>query len=111
MKDHIVFDLDGTLSDTQKIHQQIEAEFLKTKWVSIEPHLIGVKYAGRTPQEWISEILREKDITFTKEEIEYFVGQKDKIIISLLKKWTIELMPYAYEILKYLHKKEYRICG
>jgi beta-phosphoglucomutase-like phosphatase (HAD superfamily) len=31
MKIHIVFDLDGTLTDTQKIHQQLEADFLKKK--------------------------------------------------------------------------------
>lgn len=31
MNIHIVFDLDGTLTDTQKIHQQIESDFLKSK--------------------------------------------------------------------------------
>jgi len=31
MKIHIVFDVDGTITDTQKIHQQIESDFLKEK--------------------------------------------------------------------------------
>jgi beta-phosphoglucomutase-like phosphatase (HAD superfamily) len=28
---HIVFDLDGTLSDTQSTHQRIESDFLREK--------------------------------------------------------------------------------
>lgn len=28
---HIVFDLDGTLADTQQIHQEIESDFLASK--------------------------------------------------------------------------------
>jgi beta-phosphoglucomutase-like phosphatase (HAD superfamily) len=31
MNTYLVFDLDGTLSDTQKIHQQIESDFLMEK--------------------------------------------------------------------------------
>ena len=36
METHIVFDLDWTITDTQKIHEQIESDFLKQKWVYIE---------------------------------------------------------------------------
>lgn len=52
---HIVFDLDWTLIDTQKIHQEIESEFLKSKWLNIDPEEIWKKYAWRTPKErkWI----------------------------------------------------------
>jgi beta-phosphoglucomutase-like phosphatase (HAD superfamily) len=31
MNIHIVFDLDGTLTDTQGIHQQVESDFLQSK--------------------------------------------------------------------------------
>ncbi len=109
MKIHIVFDLDGTLTDTQKIHQQLEADFLKKKWIFIDPQSIGIRYAGRTPQERIWEVLAEKGIDFTQEEIETFVEGKDNIIISLLEKGEIELMPHTYETLQYLQRKNYRI--
>lgn len=109
MEKHIVFDLDGTLSDTQKIHQKIESDFLKEKWVNIEPQDIWMRYAGRTPQEWIPELLTKENIYFTLEEVKNFVSKKDEIIISLLKKWDIELMPHTIETLKYLHGQEYKI--
>jgi len=109
MKKYIVFDLDWTLSDTQKIHEQIESDFLKGKWVYIEPKTIWIKYAWRTPQEWIKEVLLSENIDFSREEIENFVASKDEIIISLLRNWKIDLMPYTFEILKFLNENDYKI--
>ncbi len=57
---HIVFDLDGTLVNTQIIHQKIESDFLKMFWVDINPIQIWLKYAWRSPQEWIKELLTKK---------------------------------------------------
>lgn len=109
MGKYIVFDLDGTLSDTQKIHQKIESDFLQKKWVEITPQNIWIRYAWRTPQERITELLTIENKTFTIEEIKNFVLQKDAIIITLLEKWEIELMPYAFETLNYLYQKKYKI--
>jgi len=109
MNIHIVFDLDGTLTDTQGIHQQIEADFLKMKGVEITPEMIGVKYAWRTPKEWIPEVLQSEHIDFTQEEVNAFVDQKDKIISQLLKEWRILLMPGAFETITYLYNKGYKL--
>lgn len=109
MGKYIIFDLDGTLSDTQKIHQKIESDFLKEKGVTIEPQEIWVRYAWRTPEEWIAELLTAESKIFTIEEVKNFVSQKDTTIISLLEKWEIELMPYASETLKYLSDIWYKI--
>ncbi|EKE30042.1 MAG: HAD-superfamily hydrolase, subfamily IA, variant 3 [uncultured bacterium (gcode 4)] len=109
MQKHIVFDLDWTLSDTQKIHEKVESDFLKSKWIDIEPSSIWKKYAWRTPQEWIWELLSEENIAHTKEELEDFVSRKDETVISLLEKWEIELMPHARESLELLLENGYRI--
>lgn len=109
METHIVFDLDWTLSDTQKIHQQIESDFIKTKWIDIDPKTISIKYAWRSPQERIPELLSSNNINFTQQEIEDFVIQKDEKIILLLEKWEIKLITYASEILDYLYKQNYKI--
>ncbi len=109
MQKHIVFDLDWTIADTQKIHQQIESDFLKLKWYTIIPETIWVKYAWRSPQEWIPELLKSENIFFNQFDIDKFVHNKDNIVIELLQKWKIELMPYALEILQYLHNKNYKI--
>lgn len=109
MQKHIVFDLDWTIADTQKIHQQIESDFIKEKWFNINPLTIWVKYAWRSPQEWIPELLTSENIEFIKKDIDNFVAQKDNIVINLLWEWKIELMPYATEILEYLNNKNYKI--
>lgn len=109
MNIHIVFDLDWTLTDTQKIHQQVESDFLQKKWASIEPETIWINYAGRTPKERIPEFLAAKKIDFTQEEVNTFVDGKDDIILSLLHTWKIEFMPNTFEILMYLYNKGYKL--
>lgn len=109
MKTHIVFDLDGTLANTQIIHQKIESDFLKKFWVDIKPEEIWFKYAWRTPQEWIKELLKEKNISFTQEDVDTFVDYKDKTVISLLKKWKIQLMDWTLDLLEKLHNDDYKI--
>ena len=109
MEVHIVFDLDWTIADTQKIHQKIESDFLKQLWFIINPETIWVKYAWRSPQEWIPELLISEKIYFNKKDIEFFVSQKDNIVINLLQQWKIELMPYAIETLEYLNNKNYKV--
>lgn len=109
MNTYLVFDLDGTLSDTQKIHEQIESDFLKEKWLNINPDIIWKRFAWRTPQEWISELLKSENIVYSEIEIEDFVSRKDEIVIGLLKQWKIELMPFAFETLNYLNNKWYKI--
>lgn len=96
---HIVFDLDGTLADTQKIHQQIESDFLASMWVIINPDNIGKAYAGRSPIEWIPEFLIENSIPFIHDEIIDFVESKDQKVFALLKAGKIELMPSVKETL------------
>ena len=102
---HIVFDLDWTLADTQKIHQKIESEFLKSKGANINPKKIGEQYAGRSPSERIPEFLKQESIFFEISEIEDFIKSKDKKIVELLHKWEIELMPFVKETLSQLSQK------
>jgi hypothetical protein len=77
---------------------------LMEKWLSINPDTIWKRFAWRTPQEWISELLSSENIDYSKTEIEDFVSRKDEIVIWLLKQWKIELMPFAYETLNYLKR-------
>lgn len=102
---HIVFDLDGTLADTQQIHQQIESDFLATKWVIIDPEKIGQTYAGRSPSEWIPECLRQNSMNFSQDEIDLFIESKDERVIDLLTRWKIELMSWVSETLREVQKR------
>lgn len=42
----VIFDMDGVISDTQKIHSRVESELLKGHGVDISPEELSVKYAG-----------------------------------------------------------------
>lgn len=106
---HIVFDLDGTLADTQQLHQQIESDFLVSKWAIVNPDVIGKTYAGRSPVEWISEFLTEKNISFIRAEVENFVESKDKKVFALLASGKIGLMPSVKETLENLAEKWVKI--
>jgi len=106
---HIVFDLDWTLADTQIIHQKIESDFLKSFWIDIAPENIWKKYAWRSPQEWIPELLIEEWKKFTQNDIDNFVDWKDEKVIELLKSWKINLMDWTTEVLKNLYSKWYRL--
>ena len=109
MNVHIVFDLDGTLANTQIIHQQIESDFLKTFWIDILPEKIWQIYAWRSPQEWIPELLTKKKVNFTQKDIDKFVDYKDEKVVSLLESWKINLMKGVDELLKKLNKDWYKI--
>lgn len=102
MYNHIIFDLDWTLADTQKIHQKIESDFLLSKWINVDPIKIWKTYAWRSPSEWIPEILNNEKILFTQEEINNFIESKDEKVVDMLKKWEIVLMPLVEEILNVL---------
>ncbi len=104
---HIVFDLDGTLADTQDVHQTIESNFLSSKWVSIAPNDIWKSYAGRSPSEWIPECLYAHWVSFQVAEVIEFIESKDKKVIELLHKWEIQLIPWVREVLEYFHGKGY----
>jgi beta-phosphoglucomutase len=108
---HIVFDLDGTLADTQKIHQQIESEFLASYGLSIDPSDIGRQYAGRSPIEWIPECLHQQEIEFSPQSILDFVHSKDTQVVSLLAQWSIELLPSVRETLISLSQHEWVHMG
>lgn len=106
---HIVFDLDWTLADTQIIHQEIESDFLKKFWIEILAEEIWKKFAWRTPNEWISEILKENNKIFTQEDLDNFVESKDKKVIQLLESWKIKLMDWTELLLNNLYNDWFKI--
>lgn len=53
----VLFDLDGTLWDTQKHHAQVETELVAEHGVVISPEEVTAKYAGRPTEQVFREIL------------------------------------------------------
>ncbi len=53
----VLFDLDGTLWDTQRFHAAAETELMKEYGVTVSPEEISIKYAGRPTEKVFMEVL------------------------------------------------------
>jgi beta-phosphoglucomutase len=59
----VLFDLDGTLWDTQKFHAAAETELMKEYGVTVSPEEISLKYAGRPTEKVFMEVLGCDEVT------------------------------------------------
>jgi len=58
----VIFDVDGVISDTQKIHARLEAEMLAQYGVTISPEELTRRFSGVSGHEMFSQIFRDADI-------------------------------------------------
>ena len=56
----IIFDMDGVISDTQKLHSKVEAKLLSRYGIKITPSEITTKYSGVRTKEFFDDLLREQ---------------------------------------------------
>lgn len=61
MIEGIIFDMDGVISDTQKIHAKVESEIFERYGISLTPEEITKKYAGVRLREFFGEVLEGKN--------------------------------------------------
>ncbi len=60
----IIFDMDGVISDTQKLHSLVESEILARFNINITPDEITQRYSGVKTKEFISKLLTDKAVEF-----------------------------------------------
>ena len=60
MIEAIIFDMDGVISDTQKLHSKVESEILSRNGVNITPAEITKKYSGVRTKEFFNDLLKEQ---------------------------------------------------
>lgn len=65
----IIFDLDGTISDTQKLHAQVESALLARYGVIISPDEITRQYAGMNTRKVFDEILKNQETSYDLDQI------------------------------------------
>lgn len=73
-----LFDFDGTLFDTQKLHAIVESELLSAHGVPMTPAEISAKYSGVRTEQFFSELLGD-----------------EKFAMELVKKKWEKLLPLA----------------
>lgn len=60
----VIFDMDGVISDTQKLHAEVEADLLNRYGINISPDEITRKYAGRKTTEMFDELLKNQSQSY-----------------------------------------------
>ncbi len=65
----IIWDLDGCLSDTQKLHAKVDAEILARYNVKISPEEITAKYAGVRAEDFFQKLLDAKKADYNLDEL------------------------------------------
>jgi len=59
---NVLFDFDGTLFDTQKLHSQVESELLCAQGIVISPPEITKRYSGVRTEEFFGELLGDQNL-------------------------------------------------
>jgi len=59
----VIFDLDGVISDTNKLHASIEASLLKENGINVKPDELMKNYAGLSDKEFFKKILKDYGIS------------------------------------------------
>ena len=97
----IIFDMDGVISDTQKLHSLVECELLNRHSIDITPEEITGKYAGVRTKEFFDVLLGRCGQEYDLEEL-----IKEKWIkMEKLADESVDEMPGSIELIKMFHKK------
>ncbi len=59
-----IFDLDGVVSDTQKLHSRVESELLSRFGVALTPQEITIRYSGVRTRDFMTDLLTPTGQTF-----------------------------------------------
>lgn len=74
----IIFDLDGVISDTQRLHASIEVSLLKKYGIDMDPEELTANYAGIADEEFFIKIFEDYGITADAKDV---IGEKwDKMM-------------------------------
>jgi HAD superfamily hydrolase (TIGR01509 family) len=96
----IIFDMDGVVSDTQKVHSKVESELLSRFEVKISPEEITKIYSGVKTKEFFIELLDKKGCDYN---INALMAEKWEKMKELVTKGVDEI-PGAISLIKSLHK-------
>lgn len=82
MTEAVIFDMDGVISDTQKLHSQVESGLLTSAGIIITPDEITRKYSGVITEHFFKDLLQDR-LSIT--EIESLLHQKWQKMLELAK--------------------------
>jgi len=96
----VIFDLDGVISDTQKLHSQVDSDILGRFGVNLSPDEITRLYAGRRATDFYDELLKKKTREY---DVKKLIIEKRKRALKFAetsieaKKGSVKLIKKLYE--------------
>ena len=93
-----IFDMDGVVSDTQKLHSRVESSILSRFGINITPDEITLRYSGVRTKEFFKELLTEANVDFNLEELMLEKWEK----MNELAKISVDYIDGIYELLDLL---------
>lgn len=94
----VIFDMDGVISDTQKLHSRVESSILSRFGVDISPEEITLKYSGVRTKEFFNELLTNANVEFDLNALMIEKWEK----MEELAKVTVDYVDGIYELLDML---------
>lgn len=76
----VLFDLDGTLVNTEVVHAQAESKLLQRYGVLITPNEISSRYAGISTENYIGELVDHKA------SIDELISEKNKLMATIVQR-------------------------
>ena len=101
-----VFDLDGTLTDTEKLQFEGWAEVMKDLEVVLDREKY-FKYAGKTGAIVDKNLIEDHGLNVEPGTLKM---KKEKLLIDWLNSRPLELMPYAKEAIGFFRRKGIRVA-
>ena len=98
----LIFDVDGTIADTSKLH---ESAFKKV----FDPYLVPIEYkelAGKNTKDAIEVISKKNNLNLNSFEVKELVSKKQLYVRELINTTSkLKSLPFVEEFIKYAHLK------
>lgn len=106
MLNAIIFDMDGVISDTQKLHAQVESEILARFGIKLSPDEITKQYAGVKTNEFFVELLEKQSTPFNIDEL---MNEKMTKMAEIVSK-SVDEIPGATKLIKGVYADGYKLA-
>lgn len=92
----IIFDMDGVISDTQKLHSKVESELLSRFGIDMTPEEITKRFSGVRSREFFDDLLSKQN---KKYDLSFLMNEKwDKM--EKLASESVDEIPGSIDLIK-----------
>ncbi len=102
----VIFDMDGVISDTQKLHALIEEKLLKKYGIELDSDEITEKYAGLPDKEFFEKIFKDYKISV---DVEKVINEKWNEMMDIAKN-NISPIQGAIELINQLKENGFKLA-